>query len=124
MAICAVAVAAVIFRVVMWWARDTRRALVSSDTFIGVRVGTKTVFETPWTDIASITLERGDSLAQLMLSITGGFSTYPHFTTTSPDRWSGSMSPELVAFLPKDYQLLTAALAEECRRRSVPFSYD
>lgn len=120
-----IAALAIIVRIGIWCTRSGRSALVSSDIAIGIRIGSKIVFETPWVDIVSIKLDRGDPLPQLMLDFTGTFRNYPHFTTTAPGRWSeGSMSPGLIAFLPKDYQLLTAALAEECRRRSVPFSYD
>ncbi|MFI5430252.1 hypothetical protein [Aeromicrobium sp. UC242_57] len=111
--------------VATWWFRAARRVLVSSDSAIGVRVGSKIVFEVPWTEIAAVKLDKGDTLPSLLLDVTGHSGTYPHLALTSTDRWANDIgSPDFIAFLPGEYQELAGALAEECRRRAVPFSCD
>lgn len=120
-----VTVAAVIVtgRVVAWVVFPGRRSVAVSPTSLVVRRGTKIERRMDWADIASLELQRGDSLPWLVLDVTSDTSDFPSILATPRDVWDvrGGF-PGLLAFLPAEFRRLSVALDRACDERSVPFT--
>lgn len=108
---------------VSWWFHSSRREVVVSARRLAVRRGGKVTADCMWAETASIHVLRGDSIPRLLLDVTATDADFPCFEATPRDRWALALrSPGLLAILPSEYQRLTAALGEQCRLRSIPFT--